>query len=283
MVGILLTIGKFDPNLAMRDGTTALHIAAGDNSLEMMDLLLVAGAYADSTDEDGSTPVFFACRKGHRSAMDKLKQANANMDARRADGETLLHACVDWDGDLVPFVCELRKGLPDAVNAVDRHRNTALFKAASTNRASAAKHLVDEGAAVNKSCAHGRTALHEAARCNNVSVLSLLISIEADLNARDRDGRTPLMVACVAGSVEAAATLTAAGASLALTDAEEGSTALHLACKYGRGTVVCQLLRDGASSAATDAAGLTPVQVAHSNLYDYIMSLFNAAEPISWM
>jgi len=75
---------------------------------------------------------------------------------------------------------------------------TALMKAASTQKNAAVLALLSNGAEVNKSDAKGNTALHHLARTldfRGAPVLHNLILANGDLSARNNKGQTPFMVA----------------------------------------------------------------------------------------
>src|SRR5947209_8123782 len=54
-----------DVNGAEPDGFTALHLAAERNNLELVNLLLAAGASAKATSHYRITPLYLACNNGN--------------------------------------------------------------------------------------------------------------------------------------------------------------------------------------------------------------------------
>ncbi|HJZ95756.1 MAG TPA: ankyrin repeat domain-containing protein, partial [Candidatus Solibacter sp.] len=64
---------KADVNAAQGDGSTALHWAAYGDNLEMLQLLLAAGANVKATTREGAiTPLFMACTNGNAVAIEAL-------------------------------------------------------------------------------------------------------------------------------------------------------------------------------------------------------------------
>jgi ankyrin repeat protein len=64
-----------DPSLAtVLDGTSALHEAARGGSLEIVRMLLDAGASPASPDRDGRTAVDLASERGHQAVVEALTQ-----------------------------------------------------------------------------------------------------------------------------------------------------------------------------------------------------------------
>ncbi|KAK2795901.1 hypothetical protein FQN50_009679 [Emmonsiellopsis sp. PD_5] len=76
LVRMLLDMGKTadHPRLykPRRRSSTPLHIAAGHNYTEIIDILLDHGAHLDARCESGFTPIETAARSGHEEAVEKL-------------------------------------------------------------------------------------------------------------------------------------------------------------------------------------------------------------------
>ncbi|XP_023314366.1 ankyrin repeat domain-containing protein 27-like isoform X1 [Trichogramma pretiosum] len=74
-------------------GETALHIAAGVGCIEIIQLLLDAGAHVNlPTRSEGRTPLHLACQNEHPSAVKLLlASANCNPDAKDHSRDTPLH------------------------------------------------------------------------------------------------------------------------------------------------------------------------------------------------
>ena len=93
-------------------------------------------------------------------------------------------------GDLIMVDRMLRGGMPvDASNG----SWTVLHCAATFNRTDVVKHLLHEGADVNRQTSKFKvTPLHYAARYNNTEVARLLLDNGADVNLKNKDNKTPL-------------------------------------------------------------------------------------------
>jgi ankyrin repeat protein len=139
---------KVDVDAAQGDGTTALHWAAFRDDLEMVKLLLAAGANVKAaTREGGITPLFMACTNGNAAIIGAM-----------------LHAGAD-------------------ANAVNANGTTALMTAAASGSVDAVKVLLDGGAGVKaKEHVHGQTALMFAAALNRHEVVKLLMAHGAEPN-----------------------------------------------------------------------------------------------------
>ena len=127
--------------------------------LEVIQLLLDAGATTYAKNEDGLTPLHLAA--GHywdSEIVDTLLLAGAFVDARAENDATPLHFAAAFNGN--PEVTRL---------------------------------LLDAGADANAQDTGGLTPLHLASRFRGyATVAQLLLDAGADVNAKDREGKTPL-------------------------------------------------------------------------------------------
>jgi uncharacterized protein len=137
-----------DINPPQGDGMTALHWAALRDDLDMVNLLLSAGASVKAATRNGAiTPLFLACGNGNPAILEGLLKAGAGANSVNANGTT-------------PLMTAASSGQPDAV-----------------------KILLDHGADVKaKEAANGQTALMFAAALNRAAVIKLLIATGADPN-----------------------------------------------------------------------------------------------------
>ena len=80
-----------DPNVATTEGRSALLLAAERFHLEVVRLLLEAGACSDRATQNGVTPLHFASMRGHLEMVRLLLAAGACCDRAMQDGTTPLH------------------------------------------------------------------------------------------------------------------------------------------------------------------------------------------------
>ncbi|CAK8990518.1 unnamed protein product [Durusdinium trenchii] len=158
----------YDPN--WRGGAfnaTPIHIAANRGHLEVVRLLLEAGADKDAVRTDGATALFIAAKNGHLEVVRLMLEAGADKDAVQTEGPT------------------------------------ALFIAAQKGHFQAVQLLLEAGA--DKDAVHGKraTALYIAAQEGYLEVVRLLLEAGVDKNAAITDnGSTPLLIAIQNGHSE---------------------------------------------------------------------------------
>ncbi|CAK9111616.1 unnamed protein product [Durusdinium trenchii] len=173
VVQLLLEAGA-DKDAADANGTTALHMAAVFEHLEIMELLLEAGADQDAANADGTTALYIAARGGHVEAVRLLLGAGARLDA--TDGET-------------PLYIAAQKGHLEVVRL-----------------------LLEAGADKDAATTNGETALYIAAQNGNLNVVRLLLEAGADKDTATEIGATAVLIAGLRGHLEVLQLLLEAGA-----------------------------------------------------------------------
>ena len=68
----MLVDGGADAGATDEDGWTALHFAAGDGGVDLIELLLEKGLKADARAKDGATPIELAEEEEHDDAVEAL-------------------------------------------------------------------------------------------------------------------------------------------------------------------------------------------------------------------
>ena len=235
-------------------GRSLLQQAGITGELELVKLLLDAGASVKDADLQGWTALHWAASSGH------------------------------------PEVCELLIASGAPVDARGQSDDTPLYWAAVFDRKDVAELLLDRGAVVNAVDKRGRTPLHAAAENDARATAAVLAAQGADVKARDESGLTPLhatIIQCRKALTESATddTLDAGAkekiARAALTKAKgmidllvskgadvnaattTGVTALHLAAWDETRPLAEQLISLGADSKLKDARDRTPLDYAN--------------------
>ena len=205
-------------------------VAADKGHLEIVRLLLDAGATVDGFDSDQSTPLDVAAKEGHQEVVALLLDRGADVNRRDRNG-----------------ACAMSFAMGRAQTAVVRQ-------------------LLAAGADVNYMGRGGHTLLQMACRADSPELVKLLIEQGVDVNFTAWNGDSPLMVAVRQGGSQLSpivGALLAAGAGTAHTQMGTRRTALHFAVLSGAGDVVTRLLAADADINAEDAEGLTPLDLAN--------------------
>mmetsp|Transcript_53075 Transcript_53075/g.149537 ORF Transcript_53075/g.149537 Transcript_53075/m.149537 type:complete len:383 (-) Transcript_53075:112-1260(-) len=293
-----------DINAADYDGRAALHLAAADGKLVVVNCLVnELNADFNAADRWGGTPLDDAIRSGHPSISAFLISSGAATGkTKRLGGHETLHQLPEESKgesagstdvqDLCKAACRgdlgrLRElaGSGVDVNAVDHDRRSAIHVASSEGQLYAVQCLVDELGA-DRSCEDrwGSTPLDEAIRSEHEPVSEYLLSRGA---ARGRP--TPFVyeagVLCDAGARGDLACLRGCmrrKVDINLSDYDR-RTALHLAAFWGDAAVCGLLLKHSAFKAEDarikDKQGYTALDYATDCGHTAVAKAISAAAP----
>ncbi|ELT90127.1 hypothetical protein CAPTEDRAFT_184913 [Capitella teleta] len=89
-----------------KTGATSLHVAAAKGYMNVMNILIQAGADIDAKDFDGWTPLHAAAHWGQKEACKLLVQNFCNMEVKNQVGQTAIDIA---DSDTEPLLKELKK------------------------------------------------------------------------------------------------------------------------------------------------------------------------------
>ncbi|MDE3156882.1 MAG: ankyrin repeat domain-containing protein [Acidobacteriota bacterium] len=134
-----------DVNAAQGDGMTALHWAALNGDVDLVQMLVYAGANLDATTRlGGYTPLHLAARDGRAAVVEALLKAGASTKTATTSGTTALMLAAG-SGSVPAVTALLDHGAE--VNARETAKGeTALMFAAANGRVDAVKVLLQHGA-----------------------------------------------------------------------------------------------------------------------------------------
>jgi uncharacterized protein len=237
---------KVDVNARSSDGSTALLWLAHWNDMDTANLLLGAGADANTANDFRMTPLSEACTNGNAAYVRLLLKSGANPNTAIATGETPLMTCAkSGSSDAVRMLIEYGA----AINAKEPAQNqTALMWAAAERHPDVVKAFIDAHADLTANTKQGFTAIHFSARLGDLESVKLLLAAGVDVNVLTHTaegttnrvssflgiaksqgalGYTPLLVAVVRGQVDLALYLLDHGADP--NNIAAGFTPLHWA------------------------------------------------------
>jgi ankyrin repeat protein len=254
-----------DPNARDHLGRTPLFACLPlpkDVAVDMIKLLIGAGANPDVTAANGETPMGLALARPEPALQQWLNWHIWKLPHRALRDHDLLSAAACGD---VSAVSKLL-GLGFAIDVADAQGATPLLRAAGSGHADVVAFLLDNGADATKTAASGGTALSAAVIARSTSVIAALVSHGVAIDQRLKGGGTALMISAALGYSEIAAALLNAGADVNAIDGSH-TRALHAAAHFafhGRDAERAQrvlgvLLDRDADVDARNSEGQTPL------------------------
>jgi ankyrin repeat protein/Tol biopolymer transport system component len=214
----------------------------------------IASALADEIHE--------AAKEGTLAKVKELLEKDPKLiNFKDENGRTPLHwACLGVHKDVAQYLLE--KGAD--VNAKDNNETTAMHSAAAQGHTEVAKLLIKNGAQINAKNYFSQTPLHTAAFNGQRDVTELLVASGAKLETRDDHGRTPLFFNAVwGGNVDVARILIEHGANLNVVNSS-GDTPLYWSARMGYKDMVNLFIEKGAGVPAEGHQSKKLMQVAAS-------------------
>merc|ERR1719247_396533 len=173
-------------------GWTALHLAAYQGNLKLVEYLLQAGARVDEHDQKGLRPLHLAMLGGYIPVVNALRREDGQEQAGQAEKDKEVRTL-------------FRETVKLAVDAARAARESGSGSSGSSQGMRSMANLI--GAGIDSNAADestGSTAAHVCARHNAKEILRFLVEngAEASLLVQDKAGHTPLSVAQMHGSAD---------------------------------------------------------------------------------
>jgi ankyrin repeat protein len=228
LVRLLLADGLSPSTTIPEQGdTSVLHAAAHNGAIDVVRLLLEAGAVANSFDDLGNTPLHSAICDGQLACARELIP-HTDLLHFNANGNNALHSSIicnqpDIFKLLLPHFADdidvrTIKERPPA-DPEDPYNHTPLHIACQGGYHAMVKALLAAGASRTAHDSDSFSCLHTAAQGGHLACVTLLIGhpenqkmSAAEIDARDVHGRTSLFMAALSGHRYCCAALLAAGA-----------------------------------------------------------------------
>ncbi|KAK9810786.1 hypothetical protein WJX73_007231 [Symbiochloris irregularis] len=178
------------------EGWCALHAAAFNGQLEVLDWLLQHKALVDVPDKEGRTSLHLAALSGQVGAVDSLCVKGADLKLWDRDGLTPLHKAAA-QGHLATVEKLLLHG--SQPSKLSKGGFAAAHLAACKGHTEVLVCLLDRGVHPGATTLDGWTLLHEAAAGGHVDAVRLLLQRGADPDALDSQRKTPRQLAQAKG------------------------------------------------------------------------------------
>jgi ankyrin repeat protein len=266
LVASLISDGSANVNARLADmrNGSVLHLAAYLGHVEIVALLLNAGACIDDDNNFHDTACHAAVREGHDDVASLLAARNADLSLRNRAAETPISIAIKKKNKPLMML------LIDAAVASGRPLDAEDTCVAATVDIDVIltllfKHRINLSAIRGDS---GRTPLHEAVVRNSPpGVIDMLIGVAGvDIDARGQMGFTVTHMACLKRDIGVLARVVAAGANVEQAG-NYGDTPLHFTQFDSSGPFAELLLACGASVHARNNKGRTPChRASHSSL-----------------
>ena len=201
------------------NGRSFLHYAVYDNRIDLVNVLIDAGADLNiKEDEFGRTPLHAAAGFGYTDIVRALIDAGANLNIQDDDGVTALDLAIGgFTSSPGPHtdIVNMLKAAGALCNTTCEQNYENLIDAVFAGGLEAVIALIDVGADLNiQHDLFGWTPLHVAAFQGYIGIVRVLIDAGADLNIQDDEGETPLHAAAREENADIAKVLIDAGADL---------------------------------------------------------------------
>ena len=259
-VRYLVCLPEVDLQHQENRNNTALHFAAQEKHLEVMQVLIDAGADIETRNDDGRSPLHVACISGALTTVKMLVEAGADVRATDAERATcLIIAAYCGHTDTVRYLV----GLPDVdLNHEGSRNSTALHFAVEEKHADVVQVLIDAGADVETKNDEGHSPLIVASLSGELTTMKMLVKAGADVRATDAEGLTCLMFAAYHGHIDTVRYLTGLSDVCLNHQGSRNYTPLHFAVEGKHADVVQVLIDAGADIETRTDDGRSPLHMA---------------------
>uniref|UniRef100_A0A7S3V0D2 WW domain-containing protein n=2 Tax=Aplanochytrium stocchinoi TaxID=215587 RepID=A0A7S3V0D2_9STRA len=267
------------------EGYTAAHIAAYNNSTEILEKIIKCGVDLRCQDPEGRTPLHLCALYGNVECLEllvkaQLKQSDPNDEihfTRLVDysNRTPIYcACFVGDFTAVAYLIDID---PEAVEICDLNGNSAIHIAASYDYIDCLNLLLQYDMNPNSfSNYSGLAPIHLATKLETIETL---VEYGADYFAFDYQNRSLLFYACANNFVEIVEyliSLDEENVCLEYPDVR-GRTSLHAAAGKGHLEIMKILVAKGVDPNPRDEDSITPIFLAHHFEYDKCVQMLESS------
>uniref|UniRef100_A0A8B9TYE6 Ankyrin repeat and death domain containing 1B n=1 Tax=Anas zonorhyncha TaxID=75864 RepID=A0A8B9TYE6_9AVES len=225
-----------DQKAKNEEGMNALHFAAQNNSVKIVDYFLQDLHLTDLNKPDGKgrKPFLLASEKGHVDMINDLIALKLFTSEKDQEGNTALHlAAKNGHSEVVEILLKQW----EEINDLNQNNSSALQIAIQNGHLSLVTFLIDNNVDLQKN-----SPLHLAVINNHLPVVKALLDANHDINFLNHRQETPLHLAADLGNVELVEMLLKAGCDLKTTD-KNGKTALAMASRSNYALIVDMIIK----------------------------------------
>lgn len=252
-----------DPNFLNDADWAPIHTASYAGNIDIVKLLIDAGANVDIVGANDFTALHFATNGNHPDIVKLLIDTGININAVTKYKMTAVNLAISKNRDIVEILINAHANL-DIANIKGE---TPIMYAIREGR-DMVKLLIDAGANVNVFDKDSWSALHIASDENFTDIVELLIDAGADVDVSNKDGWSPLHIAVNKSFIDMVKLLINAGADVKKEikiASGKNWTPLHFASRRDNTEIVKLLIDAGADVNAVDIGGFKPLTYASNN------------------
>uniref|UniRef100_A0A8C5RWV4 Ankyrin repeat and death domain containing 1B n=1 Tax=Laticauda laticaudata TaxID=8630 RepID=A0A8C5RWV4_LATLA len=270
----------------------ALHFAVAGNHISAVDFLLHHKARVDIADKHGLTAIHLAAWSGNLEIMLMLIKAGADQKAKNQEGMNVLHFAAQNNGVRIVnyFIRDLHLM---ELNKPDEKGRKPFLLAAEMGHEEMIDELITLNLFTSEKDKEGNTALHLAAKNGHRDVLEILLQQWEDINELNQNCETPFYMAVEGGHEKCADLLLEAGSDINILNKvcrytflnniilyiyKRHQTPLHLAADLGNVEIIETLLKAGCDFSMVDKQGKTALAVASRSNHALVVDMIIKAE-----
>lgn len=255
-----LKVHKVNVNTRNNLDRTALHWAAANGHLNIVQILLQAKADVSFVDKYGMTALMWAACNGHVVIVEALMKAGAVATVVNRQGLNAVHcAAMNAHDDVINSI-----GTSVDINTFCKDDLTALHIAAEKGYINVVNQLLTLKCDAKLKNKAGTTALHLAASAGHAAVIRKLLRYGVEVDETDLNGTTALMMASESGHLNAVKVLLQGKANPNEPNLKR-MTSVMLAAFNGHASVVMMLINNGAILNTGNTSKDTALHLAVSN------------------